>query len=95
MRREHNEMANKENSDFLSEFFNVKCDPFDAVKPVAKKNPYVEYAEQYKCSIAQAIHDRDWPLTREECRTEFLKATGREPDASEMVQMRPDCRENE
>lgn len=53
-------------------------------------NIHAQYAKQYGCSIAQAIHDRDWPLNRSECIEAFKEAAGRAPTEDEIKEMRPD-----
>lgn len=51
---------------------------------------FLKYASTHNCSVAQAIADRDWPLTRDECAKEFLDVTGKMPTQDEMWEMRPD-----
>lgn len=53
-------------------------------------NMFAEYAANYGVSVAKAISDRDWPMTEQECRMNFLQAAGREPTEDEMVTMQPD-----
>lgn len=57
-------------------------------------NPFFEYAQEYKCSIAQAICDRDWPMTLDRCKKEFFDAAGREPTPEDIKEMRPDSDES-
>lgn len=49
-----------------------------------------DYAEKYKVSIADAISDRDWPMTINECIKAFNDSTGRLPNEQEVQDMRPD-----
>lgn len=51
---------------------------------------FLEYAKNYNCSLTQAIHDRDWPMSREDCVKEFKAAAGRVPTEDEIKEMRPD-----
>lgn len=53
-------------------------------------NQFVKYAQNYNCSVAQAIADRDWPMNYEQCVKAFKEATGQEPQAADIIQMSPD-----
>lgn len=59
-----------------------------------KKNEWIEYSEMYKCSIAEAIADRDYPATLETCVMWFKESTGHNPSANEISIMRPDTAES-
>ena len=58
------------------------------------KNPHVLYAAKYNCTIAEAICDRDWPMTEAECVEAFTEAAGRQPTETEVAVMRPDTSES-
>lgn len=53
-------------------------------------NEFLLYAQNYNVSVATAIRDRDWPLTKKECIKEFVEATGKQPTEQEITEMRPD-----
>lgn len=50
---------------------------------------YQGYAKSYNCTIAEAIRDRDWPLSRAECVADFNEAAGRAPTEDEIETMAP------
>lgn len=52
---------------------------------------FKSYAKQYGCSIAEAIHDRDFPMSEAECVKAFKQDTGLNPSAEDIATMRPDC----
>lgn len=61
-----------------------------------KNNQFSEfkkYAIQYKCSVAAAIYDRDYPATEKQCVEWFIEAEGRNPSLEEIKEMRPDTQE--
>lgn len=51
---------------------------------------HTEYAKRYNCTLAEAIADRDWPMTESECIACFFKEAGRKPTKAEVLDMRPD-----
>lgn len=50
---------------------------------------FTEYASQYSCTVAKAISDSDYPMTRDECIDAFKAETGRHPAPEEIHEMRP------
>lgn len=53
-------------------------------------NQFIRYSQQYQCSVAEAIRDRDWPMNQDQCVKAFKEATGQEPTAADIIQMSPD-----
>lgn len=53
-------------------------------------NIFAEYAKAYQCSIAEAIADRDAPMTLEDCVEAFTEASGRAPSSEEIEIMHPE-----
>jgi hypothetical protein len=58
-----------------------------------RQSHWVRYAGQYKCTVAEAIGDRDLPMNRQTCIDTFEAATGRLPTDTEIAAMRPDSDE--
>lgn len=48
------------------------------------------YAKRFECSVAEAIGDRDIPMTREQCEERFFESEGRAPTPEEMDLMHPE-----
>lgn len=53
-------------------------------------NQFIQYAQNYDCSVAKAIADRDWPMNQEQCIKAFKEATGQNPTADQVREMSPD-----
>lgn len=51
---------------------------------------FSEYAQKYNVSLSEAIGDRDWPMTEDQCVGAFIAVTRRMPTSSDIIQMRPD-----
>lgn len=53
-------------------------------------NQWTMYSKNYSCTVAEAIHDRDYPMDRNTVIAEFKTATGRAPTEDEIKTMAPD-----
>lgn len=53
-------------------------------------NQFKIYAKNYNVTLAQAIRDRDWPMTKNQCVQAYLEAAGKLPSETEIKEMRPD-----
>lgn len=51
---------------------------------------YAAYAIRFGVTLAEAIADRDLPLTTEDCAREFFHGCGRQPTDAEMAVMHPE-----
>ncbi len=52
-------------------------------------NSFKAYAQQYRCTLAEAIADRDWPADRATLVQWFQEAEGRAPTEDEIETMSP------
>ena len=56
-------------------------------------NQWIKYSQTYKCTVAEAIRDRDFPMVKEICISQFKEATGMMPTEEEIKIMQPDSEE--
>ena len=62
-------------------------------KKYQKETSWAKYANSFNVSLAQAIADRDEPMTKADCIEAFVASCGREPTTLDLEIMRPDSEE--